>query len=244
MLVYWKHGDRLMVMTPELGTRSNGEQVKDSVRESSPTPCCLTFPSSHGSSNNPLWTWTACCSALPLVVWDSVVERWPGQSSPPRPSPRTPWCFDVPNRSDGNCWSVLSIVDLPRNNGYKPREADNRIGYFMTSYRDLGDYSKKPNGSRYILDTQSGPQLEVSPPKEPIITTSSTRFQSVPPLTSRASSIGTTRLPKGIDNAIRCASSKQTGGPWTKIKKTFGTALFAGSTMTCRRLLDLHGPTL
>ena len=34
VLVYWKrNGDRLMVMTPELGTRSNGEQEsKDSVR--------------------------------------------------------------------------------------------------------------------------------------------------------------------------------------------------------------------
>ena len=95
-----------------------------------------------GPSGNRWWTWTACCFAPPLVVWDSAVERSLAEVVTARLSPRTLWFFRCAESKRPDCRSLLLNVDLPRNNGYKPREADNRVGYFMTSYRDLGDYNQ------------------------------------------------------------------------------------------------------
>jgi hypothetical protein len=65
-----------------------------------------------------------------------------------------------------------SISNAPQRNGYKPREADPRIGYFMTSYRDLGKFSDEDVWVRYINRwrlEKADPKLSMSPPREPII---------------------------------------------------------------------------
>lgn len=65
-----------------------------------------------------------------------------------------------------------SISRLPENTGYKPREADERVGYFTTSYRDLGKYRDDKKWVRYINRWQlekRDPSLKLSPPKEPIV---------------------------------------------------------------------------
>jgi len=36
------------------------------------------------------------------------------------------------------------------NSTYKPRVADDRVGYFLTGYRDLGLYGTETNSTRYI----------------------------------------------------------------------------------------------
>lgn len=65
-----------------------------------------------------------------------------------------------------------SISVIPENSGYKPREADERIGYFTTVYRDLGKYVDDTKWTRYIDRWQlekRDPSLKISPPKEPIV---------------------------------------------------------------------------
>ncbi|QIZ73167.1 DUF5117 domain-containing protein [Oxynema aestuarii AP17] len=65
-----------------------------------------------------------------------------------------------------------SISALPENNGYRPRLADNRIGYFITAYRDYADENRKEAFTRYInrwhLEKQN-PDAPLSPPKQPIV---------------------------------------------------------------------------
>lgn len=65
-----------------------------------------------------------------------------------------------------------SISHLPDNTGYKPREADERIGYFTTSFRDLGKFRDDKKWVRYInrwnLEKRD-PALKLSPPKTPIV---------------------------------------------------------------------------
>ncbi len=65
-----------------------------------------------------------------------------------------------------------SISRLPENTGYKPREADERVGFFTTSYRDLGKYRDDQKWVRYInrwnLEKRE-PGLRLSPPKKPIV---------------------------------------------------------------------------
>lgn len=65
-----------------------------------------------------------------------------------------------------------SISRLPENTGYKPREADERIGYFTTSYRDLGKFRDDKKWVRYINRwnvEKRDPNLKMSPPKQPIV---------------------------------------------------------------------------
>ncbi|WP_233258491.1 zinc-dependent metalloprotease [[Phormidium] sp. ETS-05] len=62
-----------------------------------------------------------------------------------------------------------SFSDLPTGNGYRPRLADPRIGYFITAYRDFS--SSTEDFQRYInrwhIEKQN-PAAPLSPPKQPI----------------------------------------------------------------------------
>ena len=65
-----------------------------------------------------------------------------------------------------------SISSITPNKTYKPRLADQRIGYFTTSYSDLGKYTDEQKKVRYINRwhlEKADPKLKVSPVKNPII---------------------------------------------------------------------------
>jgi len=65
-----------------------------------------------------------------------------------------------------------SISSITPNKTYKPRVADQRIGYFTTSYSDLGKYTDEQKKVRYINRwhlEKADPKLKVSPVKNPII---------------------------------------------------------------------------
>ncbi|MER3433271.1 MAG: peptidase M43 [Leptolyngbya sp. ERB_1_1] len=65
-----------------------------------------------------------------------------------------------------------SLSELPENNGYRPRLADDRIGYFITAYKDYNiDTSKRPFVryiNRWNLQKQD-PTAALSKPKKPIV---------------------------------------------------------------------------
>lgn len=64
-----------------------------------------------------------------------------------------------------------SISQLPQT-GYRPRKADDRIGYFLTVTKDFSDNSDDQNFVRYInrWDLQKlDPAAKLSPPKDPIV---------------------------------------------------------------------------
>ncbi len=66
-------------------------------------------------------------------------------------------------------YSISHIQGTP---GYQPREADPRVGYFTTSYRDLGKFTREETTKRYINRwnlEKAAPNLKMSPPKQPII---------------------------------------------------------------------------
>jgi hypothetical protein len=64
-----------------------------------------------------------------------------------------------------------SISLLKDNPAFKPRIADERIGYFTTAYRDLGKFREADKWVRYInrwhLREGRPEALKLSPPKEP-----------------------------------------------------------------------------
>lgn len=64
-----------------------------------------------------------------------------------------------------------SVSQLP-STGYRPRKADDRVGYFLTATKDFSDNSDDQNFVRYInrWDLQKlDPAAKISPPKNPII---------------------------------------------------------------------------
>jgi hypothetical protein len=76
--------------------------------------------------------------------------------------------------SDSSAFTLkvrYSLSQLPTQNGYRPRFADERVGYFVTAYQDFSKNSGKAPFVRYInrwhLEKQN-PNSLLSPPKQPI----------------------------------------------------------------------------
>lgn len=83
--------------------------------------------------------------------------------------------FFLPTLPDYRALSLgirYSLSRLPETSNYRPRAADNRIGYFITAYQNLSDFSQRDAFVRYIqrwnLEKQD-PNAELSPPVEPIV---------------------------------------------------------------------------
>ncbi|MFB2771848.1 zinc-dependent metalloprotease [Pelatocladus sp. BLCC-F211] len=65
-----------------------------------------------------------------------------------------------------------SFSQLPENNGYIPRLADDRVGYFITAFQDFSQNNGKEPFVRYINRWHlepSDPNAPLSPPKKPIV---------------------------------------------------------------------------
>jgi hypothetical protein len=82
---------------------------------------------------------------------------------------------DIITLPDSRAFSLsvrYSLSQLPENNGYRPRLADDRVGYFITAYQNLSNDGAKDPFVRYInrwhLEKQN-PQAPLSPPKKPIV---------------------------------------------------------------------------
>lgn len=80
--------------------------------------------------------------------------------------------FELPMR-DGVLKTLhYSISEITPNPAYKPRVADERVGYFTTAFMDLGKYQAEESRVRYINRwhlEKADPNLKVSPPKNPIV---------------------------------------------------------------------------
>ncbi|HAW95829.1 MAG TPA: hypothetical protein DCX60_06095, partial [Phycisphaerales bacterium] len=78
----------------------------------------------------------------------------------------------MPDRRGRFITLAYSMRDLPKSSGYRPRAADQRVGYFTTSFQDVGDASADSPWNRLINRwhvEKADKSLELSPPKEPIV---------------------------------------------------------------------------
>lgn len=77
----------------------------------------------------------------------------------------------VPDSRAFNLKVRYSFSELPINNGYQPRLADERVGYFISAYQDISNNNDREPYVRYIerwhLEKQI-PSAPLSPPLEPI----------------------------------------------------------------------------
>lgn len=79
--------------------------------------------------------------------------------------------FELPDATGKLQTLHYSISEIPEGGDYKPRKADQRIGYFTTAYRDLGKFQRDDVNVDYINRwhlKKRDPSLKISPPVEPI----------------------------------------------------------------------------
>jgi len=77
----------------------------------------------------------------------------------------------VPDSRGAQVTVHYSISRLPQND-YRPRLADDRVGYFLTAVKDFSDKKSEENFDRYINRwhlKKKDPSAKLSPPEEPII---------------------------------------------------------------------------
>ncbi|MCY7385270.1 MAG: zinc-dependent metalloprotease, partial [Microcoleus sp. CAN_BIN18] len=78
----------------------------------------------------------------------------------------------IPDSRAFNLRIHYSFSEVPLNNGYRPRLADERVGYFLTAYKNFSDKSGRDPFVRYInrwhLQKQI-PTAPMSPPVQPIV---------------------------------------------------------------------------
>lgn len=174
-VVWRQYGNRLALVEPQLEVRSNGEQTsKDSVRRIFTDRVLLEVPIvSTGPNGQPVIDLDA------LLVGNS--GQLIGQGLNPRLAKITKAksfpqnleiAVEAPDQTGSYKTVHYSVSVIPENSAYKPRPADDRVGYFVTDYRDLGLYGTDTNWVRYInrWDLQKrDPKLSLSPPKDPII---------------------------------------------------------------------------
>ncbi|PSB33586.1 zinc-dependent metalloprotease [Stenomitos frigidus] len=78
----------------------------------------------------------------------------------------------LPNSKTFNLRVRYSLSRLPSNHNYRPRLADDRIGYFITAYQDFSDDSPRDPFVRYIQRwnlQKKEPKATLSPPEKPIV---------------------------------------------------------------------------
>ncbi|HEY9644855.1 MAG TPA: zinc-dependent metalloprotease, partial [Chroococcidiopsis sp.] len=119
--------------------------------------------------------------ALPANVEIDVVYTF---AVPPSANGQIPYQESLPDSRAFSLNVHYSFSELPMNNGYRPRLADDRVGYFVTAFQDFSDPTQRDAFVRYInrwhLEPQDEPQVDrqvdrqnptqtLSPPKAPIV---------------------------------------------------------------------------
>jgi len=185
MYVYWKKMDnRLVLMEPEIATRSTGDQEsKSSVKRLFTDRVILDVPIlSTGPSGQPVFDMKELLAGRVAQFFGNggFLSSGARGANPRLSSLKSAKAFphnveisyEMPTEGGRLKEFHYSISLIPDSTGYTPREADERVGYFTTVYRDLGKFTDKDKWVRYVnrwnLEKRD-PKLKLSPPKEPIV---------------------------------------------------------------------------
>ena len=178
MYVYWKPYDkRLALIEPNVEVRSTGDnESKASVQRLFTDRVLLDIP-----------ILTIVPQGGPVIDLDELLvgqaaKFFPGVriSNPRLASIKTAKAFEqnvelaFEAPMEGGQLQTLhySFSLIPENTGYRPRKADERVGFFTTAYSDLGKFADGESRVRYVNRwhlEKADPSLKVSPPKQPIV---------------------------------------------------------------------------
>ena len=173
-----KFGDRIAFITPEISVRSSGDQAsKDGVDASFTDTVLIDVPIvATGPNGQPVIDLDSLLVGNASKIAGSVgngANRSLATLLKAKSFPNNlEVAFEMPV-SGGNLKKIhYSISAVPERGSYKPRKADERVGYFGTTFRDLGQYHNEDKWIHYInrWDLQKrDASLSLSPPKKPIV---------------------------------------------------------------------------
>ncbi len=176
---YWKRiGNTLALISPQIGVRSSGDQEsRDSVEMIFTDQLILDVPIvATGPSGQPvvdlndllLGNATKFFGGSAAGARSNLAEITSAKAFPEN----IEIAFKVPVGTGTMKTLHYSISKMEGSRGYKPRKADERVGYFTTSYKDLGKFDRDDVNVRYINRwnlEKADPKLKMSPPKQPVI---------------------------------------------------------------------------
>jgi hypothetical protein len=176
--VYWRmYNKRLALILPELQIRSNGEpESKSSVKRLFTDTVLLDVPIvTMVPRGGPMIDADALfVGQASKFFGPSVRIQDPQLTKIVKAKPftkNTEIAFEVVT-AGGKLQTIhYSLSEVPEDTGYKPRKADERVGYFVTNYTDLGSYDDDKKRVRYVTRwrlEKRDPNLKVSPPVKPI----------------------------------------------------------------------------
>ena len=179
MYVYWKRiGNRLVLMEPNVDTRSTGDnESKSSVKRIFTDRVILDVPIvAIGPSGQPVIDLKDLLVNKASVFFGGQVRGANGSLATIKTAKAFPenveLAYEMPMAGgvlQNLHYSFSLIKGTP---GFQPRAADERIGFFTTTYRDLGKFKDDEKWVRYVNRwhlEKKDPKLKISPPKEPIV---------------------------------------------------------------------------
>jgi len=177
MYAYWKRFDkRLALIEPNYAVRTTGDLESKKGRERVFTDrVILDVPIvTMGPGGGPVIDGDAM-----LLGRSNAAFRYPGANASlariakAKAFPKNvEIAFELP--LSGGRFGTLhySISVLPAHTGYKPRKADARVGFFTTTFKDIGHPGRDTPWVRYVNRwnlEKADPKLRMSPPKQPIV---------------------------------------------------------------------------
>ncbi|MDP7004806.1 MAG: zinc-dependent metalloprotease [Phycisphaerales bacterium] len=173
-----KYVDRIAFISPEVSVRSTGDKSsKDSVDTIFTDKVLLDVPIiATGPSGQPVVDLDNLLVGKASTIAGGVASGANSKLVTIKKAKSFPKNLEVALEmptSGGKLKTIhYSISEVPERGSYKPRKADERVGFFTTSFRDLGQYHDEDKWVHYVnrWDLQKrDPKLTLSPPKEPII---------------------------------------------------------------------------
>ena len=173
-----KYGDRIAFISPEISVRSSGDKAsKDGVNASFTDTVLIDVPIvATGPTGQPVIDLDSLlvgnASKIAGRVGSGANSRLATITKAKSFPKNLEVAFEMP--TTGGQFKIIhySISEVPERSSYKPRIADERVGYFGTTFRDLGQYHNEDKWIHYInrWDLQKrDPKLSLSPPKKPIV---------------------------------------------------------------------------
>ena len=179
MYVYWRRYDKqLALIAPNTETRSTGDkESRASVKRLFTDRVILTVPIvAIGPSGGPLidMDYLLVSRASSFFGFGYYNPKYRGIQTIKKAKAfpeNVELAFEIPTSSNRLQTLHYSISLIKGSPGFRPRKADERIGYFTTSYSDLGKYSDDEVRTRFINRwhlEKAQASLKLSPPKTPI----------------------------------------------------------------------------
>ncbi len=178
-VVQWRrYDDRLALIAPNLDIRATGDaESKASVKRLFTDQVLLDVPIvAMGPAGGPVVDLDSLLVGNATRFFGSSVRVTNSRISQLKSAKVFPENVEVAFEIVGNGGRLQTIHYSfsevpPTNSGFKPRPADERVGYFTTSFSDLSKYEDDETRVRYINRwhlQKRDPKLQLSPPKEPI----------------------------------------------------------------------------